>query len=132
VLIVLIGLFPDIVMNALIIPATRTFNYDPVFVDTYLEGMVFFNRQDLWNVLVVYLLGGLLFITGVRFGLFHLHLPRWLHLEHSIYGPIMRYTRRITRRVYNAYAYRINASDAYIYTVIVILALLTAVGAEFL
>jgi hydrogenase-4 component B len=131
-LIVLIGLFPDIVMNALIIPATRTFNYDPVFVDTYLEGMVFFNRQDLWNVLVVYLLGGLLFITGVRFGLFHLHLPRWLHLEHSIYGPIMRYTRRITRRVYNAYAYRINASDAYIYTVIVILALLTAVGAEFL
>lgn len=131
-LIVLIGLFPDVVMNTMIIPATRTFNYDPAFIEAYLAEMVFFNYKDLWNALVAYFLGVLLFVTGVRFGLFHLHLPKWLHLEHSIYGPLMRNIHRITRNIYRAYARRINASDAYIYTVVVILALLAAVAKEFL
>lgn len=128
VLILFIGLFPGLVLNALVIPAVRTFNYDPAFIDSYLEGLVFFNRIDLWNALVVYLLGALIFATGMRFGLFHLHAPRWMQLERSLYGPIMRWARRVSEQLRHAYEQRANASDAYVYTAILLVALIAAVS----
>lgn len=130
VLIILIGLFPGVVMTTVIIPATRTFNYDPAFIDTYLVGIEFFNREDLWNTMVAFLLGGLLFATGVRFGLFHLNLFGWLSTDRSIYLRLMKRTRRFTLRVYRLYALRANASDAYIYTAIMMIALIAVVSGE--
>lgn len=128
VLIMVIGILPDLVMTYLIIPAVRTFNYDPVFIDAYLTHMVLFNRVDLWNSLVVYVLGGFLFATGIRFGLFHLHAPRWLQVEHSVFGPLMGWSREIAERLRRTYEQRANASDAYVYTLILLVALISVLA----
>ncbi len=123
VLIVGVGLFPGTLMRHLVIPAVRTFNYDPAFIDNYLVGMTFFNPRDLWNAAVAYGLGILLFATGIRFGLFHLHLPEWLQPEQSLYGRLIRWTRWFTGTIRRGYERRANASDAYVYTAILLGAL---------
>ncbi len=122
-LIVLIGAFPSYLLDTFIIPAARTFNYDPSFIDRYLVGITFFNPKEIWNAAVVYLLGAALFATGIRFGLFHLHAPRGLTVENAIYRPIYRAVRGGADKLTYNYEHKTNTSDVYIYAAVLVFAL---------
>ncbi len=123
VLIAAVGAFPSFMLDTFIIPAARTFNYDPVFIDRYLVGLQFFTRQDLWNSTVAYLIGTLLFVTGVRFGLFHLHAPAWLTFENVLYRPLYRSIRKTADALTYNYEHKTNAADVYIYAAVLVAAL---------
>lgn len=125
-----IGFFPGVVMHHLVIPAAQTFNYDPAFIDSYLVDMNFFNTRDVWNAAVAYLLGFLLFFTGIRFGLFHLHLPEWLKYGNSLYHRSTVWLRGLMYRFYREFERRAAAVDTYVYTAILIGALLVAIAAQ--
>ncbi len=126
-LIILIGVFPGFVLHTLIIPAARTFNYDPAFIDSYLAEMRIFNIEDVWNTIVVYLLGAVLFGTGVRYGLFHLKVPDWFNPKEWKAARMIRRTTEAFRDLRAAYERRSNATDAYVYTAILVVTVAWAV-----
>lgn len=126
-LIVLIGVFPGAVLHTLIIPAARAFNYDPAFIDSYLGEMRIFNAQDVWSTVVVYVLGAVLFGTGVRYGLFHLSVPAWFNPKQWITARLVRGAAETFRSVRARYEQRANATDAYVYTAILVVTVAFAV-----
>ncbi|MFW6368546.1 MAG: complex I subunit 5 family protein [Spirochaetota bacterium] len=126
-LIVALGVFPGYLMETFIIPAARVFNYDPAFIDSYLRGMEFFTFESLWSTAFVYLLGGVLFAAGIRFELFHLQLPGWLNVERVVYRPLYNAGKTVVNTLSYRFERRANASDVYIYTVVLIATLITLV-----
>lgn len=124
-LILALGVFPGYLMETLIVPAARVFNYDPSFIDSYLVGMGFFTFENLWSTAFVYLLGGALFAAGIRFELFHLHLPDWLNVEKVVYRPLYEGGRKVVKTLSYRLERRANASDVYIYMVVLIATLVT-------
>lgn len=123
-LIVLIGLFPGFLLEGLIVPAARTFNYDPAFIDSYVAGMAFFNPYNVWNSAAAYLLGLGLFFAGLRFGLFQLHMPARFTFENMVYRPIYRGIRRTADSLTANYEHKTNAADVYIYAAVLVATLL--------
>lgn len=89
-LIIGVGMVPNFMLDKFIIPAARTLTFDPAFIETYLVNMNFFTSADIIGMVWIYLLGAGIFIVGVKFDLFHLHLPRWLSFENTIYKPVYK------------------------------------------
>lgn len=121
--IVAIGVAPGFVIEKMLIPAARAFNYDPEFISSYLVDINVFSSPDLWNTLVVFILGTAMFATGIRFGLFHLHLPKWLNLENTVYNPLIAGTRKLADYLRDRWEQRTNSSDAQIYTLFIVVSL---------
>jgi formate hydrogenlyase subunit 3/multisubunit Na+/H+ antiporter MnhD subunit len=88
IVIVLIGLFPNFVLDHLLVPALYQNNFDVHTIEKYLVHVSFFNLEDLVSTLKISLLGVAIFIAGVKFDLFHLHLPSWLNVEKIILYPL--------------------------------------------
>ncbi|SDB90475.1 Formate hydrogenlyase subunit 3/Multisubunit Na+/H+ antiporter, MnhD subunit [Pelagirhabdus alkalitolerans] len=113
--ILIIGLFPNALLNHFIIPAARTLHFDEYFIDNYLVGMELFNSYDLTNMIIVYALGMLIYTVGMKFNLFHIHLPKQLDLESDYYTPIYQKTGRSFNRYVHAIENFISKSDVFIY-----------------
>lgn len=118
ILIIAIGLSPNYIMDKFIIPSARNFSYDPAFIDKYLVNMNFFNSTDMTGMIWIYLMGIGIFILGIRFHLFHLHLPNWLNIEGRIYKPIYNGVIGFSKTITNKYELKIIKSDVMIYSVI--------------
>jgi len=118
VLIIAVGQAPNYMMDKFIIPAARSFTYDPAFIDKYLVDMNFFNSTDMTGMIWIYLMGIAIYILGMKFHLFHLHLPKWLDVERMIYKPIYNGVIGLSRGVTNRYEISIIKSDIVIYSVI--------------
>lgn len=88
IVIVLIGLFPNFVLDHLLVPALYQSNFDVHTIEKYLVHVSFFNMEDLIATLKITALGIGFFFAGVKFNLFHLHLPAWLNVEKIILFPI--------------------------------------------
>lgn len=88
IVIILIGLFPNFVLDHLLVPALYQNNFDVHTIEKYLVHVSFFNLEDLVSTLKITLLGVAIFIAGVKFDLFHLHLPSWLNVEKIILYPL--------------------------------------------
>ena len=86
--VIVIGLFPHIITNRLIIPQLNTLAYDQYFVNNYIVGMRYFIRADLAIMGLVIPLGFFIFFMGKKLDLFHLKLPKWLKLEYLIFYPL--------------------------------------------
>jgi len=118
VLIIAVGQAPNYMMDKFIIPAARSFTYDPAFIDKYLVDMNFFNSTDMTGMIWIYLMGITIYILGMKFHLFHLHLPKWLDVERMIYKPIYNGVIGLSKGVTNRYEISIIKSDIVIYSVI--------------
>lgn len=88
VLIIFIGLKPEYLMNAFILPAVRTVTYDPGFIDKYVVGLKYFTPSALTEMAGIYALGIAIFMAGIRFDLFHIHFPEWMNIEYLIFYPV--------------------------------------------
>ena len=122
-LVIGIGLAPGFIMDQFIIPAASNFTYDPYFINKYLVDMNFFNSKDMLGMVPVYILGIGIFITGKRFDLFHLHMPKWMDFELVLYKPIYKNVMRVSQGVTQRYETRTNNSDVYIYAMILVASL---------
>ncbi|WP_041721168.1 complex I subunit 5 family protein [Alkaliphilus metalliredigens] len=117
-MIIAVGQVPNFMMDKFIIPAARTFTYDPAFIDKYLVDMNFFNTADLTGMIWIYLMGAGIFIVGMKFHLFHIHLPQWLDVERTVYKPMYRGVVNFSKGFTNRYEMTIISSDVVIYSVI--------------
>lgn len=123
VLVVVIGLFPHFIMNAFLIPAARSFSFSPYFIESYLVGIDFFNLTDLTAMMTVYLFGFLIFFLGMRFHLFHFHLPRQLDLESDFYAPFFERSRATSEQLLRKLEATIIRSDVIIYGIMLLILL---------
>ncbi len=99
-LIIFIGLNPNFILNAFIIPQLNMMPYSPTFVDTYIVGMSVFTYDDLTIMIWIVLLGGLIFYFGNKFHLFHIKLPYWLNLEYLVFYPVNVLIRKSCHLMY--------------------------------
>lgn len=118
VMIVFVGLFPSLIMDKLLIPAVSSFSYDPAFISKYLTGMQFFNSKDLGTMVMIYALGTAIFIIGVKFHLFHQHLPSWVNAEKWIYRPVDNFCEKFPELCVIRYEKPMVLGDVFIYMVL--------------
>ena len=119
-LIVLIGVFPNFIMDQMIIPSALDFTYDPVFIQRYLADMHFFNTSDMITMIPVYGMGAAIYFVGKQFNLFHLKMPKWMDFELLLYRPVYRGMLWFSRGVTNQYEAKTNDADVYIYALLLL------------
>jgi formate hydrogenlyase subunit 3/multisubunit Na+/H+ antiporter MnhD subunit len=124
ILIVIIGIFPNLMMEGLLVPAARQLSFSPVFIDKYLVGTDFFNLTDFRSMATVYVIGFFIFFIGMRYHLFHFHLPKQLDLESEYYTPFYEKSRAISGRFLKFLERTITNSDIFIYGIMLIVLLL--------
>lgn len=100
VLIILIGLFPRFILDALIVPQLFTTPYSTTFINDYIVNLAFFTAGDLFIMVIVIALGFVIFFSGTKFHWFHLKLPKWLKLEYVIFYPINLVMRALCKVMY--------------------------------
>ena len=96
-LVLLIGLNPHFLLDRLLVPAALEATYDPSFIAKHITGIHFFTQADLLGMVKVYLMGAGIFVLGMRYHLFHLHLPHWLRFEYILLYPLYKVTSLICR-----------------------------------
>ncbi len=99
-IIILVGLFPNFILKSLVIPILNITTYDPHFIESHILHLNVFKGADLLMTLLIVALGFLIFFTGKKFNLFHLHLPRWFSVEYLIFYPAYILMRNICRLMY--------------------------------
>ncbi len=99
VLIVFIGLNPTFMLNIFVIPQIAL-HYDASFIDRYIVGMNVFTFDDVFIMIPIVFLGGLIFLFGTKFHLFHLQLPKWLSVEYLFFYPTFFIMRGACRVMY--------------------------------
>jgi formate hydrogenlyase subunit 3/multisubunit Na+/H+ antiporter MnhD subunit len=82
-----IGLFPSVVLNRFIIPATAGFSFDYASVK-YLGKLDFWVSKDLQSVGVVLIMATVLFLAFDHYRVFDWQAPEWLSIERSFYLPL--------------------------------------------
>ncbi len=117
-LVALIGMVPNWIPDNVLIPAAMSLSYDHSFIGYYLSDMNFWNSKDLWGTVIVYALGGIMFIAGYRFHLFHLKLPRWMNAEKYFYTPITTVCEKFPDFCVANYEKPIIFGDTLIYAII--------------
>ncbi|MDZ4167460.1 MAG: complex I subunit 5 family protein [Coriobacteriia bacterium] len=80
VAIITLGLRPQILLKGVFQPGLHTWGLHGDLLDYYLEHY-FLSPPDLMSVVVAFALGFTIFFVGMRFGLFHLHGPKWLSID---------------------------------------------------
>jgi formate hydrogenlyase subunit 3/multisubunit Na+/H+ antiporter MnhD subunit len=78
--VIVLGWRPGLLLDGLVAPGLAAAGTPPDGVAHYL-GHYFLSAGDVGTSLVVFVLGATIFAVGMKFGLFHLHLPPWLSLE---------------------------------------------------
>ncbi|MCC5912200.1 MAG: NADH dehydrogenase [Clostridiaceae bacterium] len=124
ILIIAIGMRPDILMDKLFIPTALSMSFDPAFIEKYIVDMNFWNSKDLIGMVGVYFLGFGIFILGLKYHLFHLHLPRWLNAENVVYRPVTDFCEDFPKYCVQRYENKMISGDVFIYAIL----LTTVVG----
>jgi len=119
--IIIIGIFPSFIMDYAIIPSARALEFNPYFIEKYLVSMNFFNTKDLNSMLVVYSAGFVIYIAGMKFNLFHFHLPKQLDPESDYYRNFYTKSGEWIRSIFRKLEQFITTSDVFIYGVMLLL-----------
>jgi formate hydrogenlyase subunit 3/multisubunit Na+/H+ antiporter MnhD subunit len=72
--VIVLGWRPGLLLEGMLVPGMLAGAVPSDGIGYYL-GHYFFSAGDLWMSLLVFAAGGLIFVIGMKFGLFHLHLP---------------------------------------------------------
>lgn len=129
-LVIFIGLRPSWLMDRLLVPAVLSFSYDPDFVAKYIVGMNFWNMKDIVGMVTVYGIGLSIFVVGVKYHLFHQHLPSWLNAERFIYKPVTQFCEEFPNMCVQRYEKPMVLGDVFIYVFLltIILGVLVVAG----
>ncbi len=87
--IVFLGLFPQLILSRVIVPAARGFVFKDEKVE-YLLKQDFINWTDLQGVFIPITAGLILLVVMTKTGIFDLRLPGWFSVEKLIYTPVTR------------------------------------------
>ncbi len=74
-----IGIKPDLLLNVAIAPAVQTLGMKGIY--TSLTGLSFWNFKDVFDMIITLILGIVVCWTGLKTGAFHWHPPIWLTIE---------------------------------------------------
>jgi len=97
-----IGLRPHLVLRGVFEPGLHEWALHADLLEHYLE-KYFLSPADLMSVVIAFAIGATIFVTGMRFGLFHLHAPKWFGMDHW-YGVLARGFLRVCDWVGGWYA----------------------------
>ena len=75
--VIVLGWRPGLLLEGMVAPGLLASGV-PVDGIGYYLGHYFLAAGDVWLSLLVFAAGGVIFAAGMKFGLFHLHLPAWL------------------------------------------------------
>lgn len=79
--IIALGLRPQIVLEGIVTPGLHTWGLHSDLIEHYLEHS-FLSIADITSVLIAFAIGTVVFVVGMRFGLFHRHAPRWFGVDY--------------------------------------------------
>ncbi|MBS4031054.1 MAG: NADH dehydrogenase subunit [Clostridiales bacterium] len=89
-IILAIGVFPEFVLNRLVIPAAAGFSFDPKNV-AYVAHVNVWAWQDLKEPLIVFILAAVLYLILDHARAFTWKPPEWLSVEFMFYLPLTRF-----------------------------------------
>ncbi|MDF1542211.1 MAG: proton-conducting transporter membrane subunit [Anaerosomatales bacterium] len=92
-----IGIRPHIVLRGVFAPGLHEWALHSDLLEYYLEHY-FLSPADLMSVVVAFAIGATIFVVGMKFGLFHLHAPRWFGVDYW-YGTFARGFIRVSEWV---------------------------------
>lgn len=81
VMIVFIGVFPNVALDWFINPALSYFAFDPHFIESHLVHVNFWTVKDLTAVVIALVLGSAFFFLGLHTRMFRSQVPYWLGEE---------------------------------------------------
>ena len=79
--IVALGWFPQLLIKGVFQPGLHTWAVHGDILDEFLNEM-FLSPSDLMSVVIAFALGFTFFFVGMKFGLFHLHAPKWFGVDY--------------------------------------------------
>ena len=79
--IIVLGLFPQILIEGVFKPGLHLWGIETAVLDEYLE-YYFLSPPDLASVAIAFAIGAVLYVVGMRFGLFHLKAPQYLSVDY--------------------------------------------------
>jgi formate hydrogenlyase subunit 3/multisubunit Na+/H+ antiporter MnhD subunit len=79
--IVALGWFPQLLLKGVFQPGLHTWGLHSDILDTFLTHY-FLSPSDLMSVVVAFALGFAFFFVGMKFGLFHLHVPKYIGVDY--------------------------------------------------
>lgn len=79
--IIALGWFPQLLIKGVFQPGLHTWALHSDILDEFLNEM-FLSPSDLMSVVIAFALGFTFFFVGMRFGLFHLHAPKWFGVDY--------------------------------------------------
>ncbi len=78
--IITLGLAPQLVIRGIFVPGLEAWGIHPAIHEEYLEKL-FLSPADLMSVVTAFAIGATIFVVGMKFGLFHLHAPKWFGVD---------------------------------------------------
>lgn len=127
ILILSIGLFPQFLITEFYGPITLNTYYNVDFVNKYLIQLDYFSLLELRGMLGVLVLGLTMFIIGIRFNLFHKHLPQWLNADRLFFKPIEWLFDRLPNLIVQQNENRMIRFDVLVYVILLTLLILVLV-----
>lgn len=79
--IVALGVFPQILLKGVFAPGLHVWGLHSDLLDYFLK-KYFLSPPDLLSAVTAYAIGITIFVVGRKFGLFHLHPPKWLGIDY--------------------------------------------------
>lgn len=127
ILILSIGLFPQFLITEFYGQITLNTYYNVDFVNKYLIQLNYFSLLEIRGMLGVLVLGVFMFYIGIRFDLFHKHLPHWLNSERLFFKPIEWLFDRLPNLIVQQNENRIIRADIFVYAILLTLLVLVLI-----
>jgi formate hydrogenlyase subunit 3/multisubunit Na+/H+ antiporter MnhD subunit len=100
IIIIMIGLFPNFILDQWIIPQINLLAYSPDFVGKYILDLNVFILKDIFMALGFILGGVIVFMILDRYKLFEIKMPKWLSLEYIVFYPAYLLMKNLCRMLY--------------------------------
>ncbi len=80
VFIIILGLFPQLILKTFIYPVLHLSGFAEKPVE-HLVGFQAFTAENFMGIIECFLVGLVLYFIGTKYGLFHLHFPKWFGVD---------------------------------------------------
>lgn len=78
--IITLGLVPQVVIRGVFAPGLEAWGVSPEILEEYLA-KYFLSTKDITSVGVAFAIGAVIFLVGMKYGLFHLRAPKWFGVD---------------------------------------------------
>ena len=91
--IITLGVRPHLLLKGVFAPALHEWALHADLLDYYLT-KYYLSLPDIFSVVIAFAIGSTIFVVGMKFGLFHLHTPKWFGVDYW-YGVLARTFLRV-------------------------------------